>query len=364
MAKTGTQNPGRPVTLQNIADRCGVSRITASCALRGDRKNVSQAVMERIVETARAMGYDPSMATVARRLKYQHVPGQVENHLVALFFPVINDRYWVLIFQGINIVLRREGYGLLLCGEEEAHPALRETLPHVFGRGEVDGAMIAYSQGMGAISERLMGARGFDRRPIVTIAERSLQHASAIVDDRQVGHIAAAHLLDIGHRHLLCFHPTCFSQDSIRSERLKGLEEILQERGIDPLEHLHHAPWVWDDKRGLDAGLRDALNMYPMVTALIFPNDFVGIQAARALVKMGWRIPEDLSVVGVDDTEEWLTTDGRNMLTTVRLPLRKLGEESARLLLRRIRGEATESTVVTLPVELIVRSSTCAPKPA
>jgi DNA-binding LacI/PurR family transcriptional regulator len=71
-----------------------------------------------------------------------------------------------------------------------------------------------------------------------------------------------------------------------------------------------------------------------------------------------------MSLVGVDDSDELLDARDQNIWTTVRLPLRDLGAESARLLMRRIKGEASSGTVITLPVSLVVRGSTCPPKTA
>ena len=348
----------RAVTLQDIADRCGVSRITASCALRGDRKSVSQAVMDKIVKVAREMGYDPALAHAARRLKYQHSPGQVENHLVALFFPLFKEHYWSLIFEGINRVFHEARYGVVLSVAEGREPDFREWLPYVFRRGEVDGALIFAHQDCRVLANSLIDEPGFGSRPIVTMAEQLPGHAAVVVDDRQAGYLAAAHLLELGHRHLLCFHHPEF-QNVILRQRVAGHEQAMRERGLDPGVHLHHAPWVWDDPRGLEPAMEDVLCAFPGVTGIIFPNDNFGIQAVRAVVRLGRRIPEELSVMGVDDSDIWAPAEDRNIWTTVRLPLKELGETSARLLLKRIQGGASDATVETLPATLVTRGSTC-----
>lgn len=350
----------RAVTLQDIADRCGVSRITASCAMRGDRKGVSQAVMDRIVAMARKMGYDPAMGLAARRLKYQHSSMQVENHLVALFFPVFHERYWALIFKGINKVLQNERYGLLLCRPDAEQSEFGESLPYVFRRGEVDGVLVFARADSGVIIQGLADEQGFGARPVVTIAEHLPGHAAVVVDDRQAGFLAASHLLELGHRHLLCFHQSVEPGEILR-QRVAGHEQALREHGLDPVVNLHHAPWIWDDRRGLEATMMEILSRHQEVTGILCPNDNIGIQLARALRALGLRIPEDMSMIGVDDSDEWRDSNDRNIWSTVRLPLEELGEESARLLLKSIRGEVPVETVVTLPVELVARGTCCAP---
>lgn len=107
--------------------------------------------------------------------------------------------------------------------------------------------------------------------------------------------------------------------------------------------------------------MRELLAAQPQVTGLVCPNDNIGIRLARALRACGLRIPKDMSLIGVDDSDEWRDSHDRNIWSTVRLPLEELGAESARLLIKRIRGEVRDETVITLPVTLVARGTCCAP---
>ncbi len=88
-------------------------------------------------------------------------------------------------------------------------------------------------------------------------------------------------------------------------------------------------------------------------------NDIAAIGAIRALMNHGYRVPEDVSVVGFDDIQG--AAFHNPSLTTIRQPLRQMGVVAARILLQRIRGQATFPDVVPIHPELVIRESTCPP---
>jgi LacI family transcriptional regulator len=96
-------------------------------------------------------------------------------------------------------------------------------------------------------------------------------------------------------------------------------------------------------------------------TALICYNDVAAIGAIRAFMDRGLRVPEDISVVGFDDIQG--ASYHNPSLTTIRQPLNQMGIVAARILLQRIRGEATFPRTVPILPELVIRESTCPPVP-
>jgi LacI family transcriptional regulator len=112
---------------------------------------------------------------------------------------------------------------------------------------------------------------------------------------------------------------------------------------------------------GEDGGLPALLRAHPEITAIIAHNDPCAIHAILTLRQAGWRVPEDISVIGCDDTNRLLDATGRNILTTVRLPLCELGRCTAQLLLDRIAGRPIADPPPILPTQLIVRGTTAPP---
>jgi DNA-binding LacI/PurR family transcriptional regulator len=100
------------------------------------------------------------------------------------------------------------------------------------------------------------------------------------------------------------------------------------------------------------------MRAHPEVTAILGWNDGVALHAWYTLEAAGWRIPGEISLIGFDDAAAMPGPDGRNLLTTVRVPLREIGEEAARLITARVTGALPTDEHRTLPTELILRGST------
>lgn len=354
---------GQRVTLQHVAVKCGVSRITVSYALRGERRFVSQATIDRVRAVAGKMGYDPALSASARRLRYQGMEQRVVNYLAAAFFPFgeLQHPYWALILAGLESGFLAQRFGVLssrLDGEESMS---EYKLPYLFHRGDVDGVVVfPTEQRRENLVSILRAEPGFGTRPIISVVEPLAGCSSVLVDDHQVGLLAAGHLLDLGHRSLLAFKSSRYNAVPIR-DRFDGYRKACADRQLNPDDVLCVADWIWEDKRGLDIVLSEVLKRFPGVTGVLCPNDGLGVELARAIRRLGLRIPEDLSLVGVDDCEELEDGTGRNMWTTVQIHLQQFGAEAARLLIHQIVSGSSETEEKRISVELVQRGSTRPP---
>jgi len=356
----GGRRQSRRITMGDIADRCGVSRITVSYALREDRKYVSQARIDEIKRVAAEMGYDMTLAHAARRLRYQNSDERVINHLVALFFPFddFKHRYWSTIFGALQSHLQQSGYAVVCCTPGKREESTFPTFPSVFRRGDVDGVVMFPTEDIREeVIESLRKEPGFSRRPVVSLIESFADCMSVVIDDVQVGELAAGHLLDLGHRHLMAFRSRRFENDMV-IDRLEGFTRAYRARGLDPDKYLHVADWLWDVPMDLSGDFRKRWKKWPMVTGVLCPNDGMGVALARALREEGVVIPQDLSFIGVDDCEQLPSVEHENIWTTVRLPLEKIGKEAADMLIRMIEEPESEVESKKLPVSLAVRHST------
>jgi len=352
------------VTLRDIAKQCGVSKITVSCALRGDRRNCSAQTIERVQAAASAMGYDPARAHMARRLSYARSDRYVLNHLVALFFPFgnLHMHYWALIFEGLQTQLSAQDFGILTCVIDPHRQPRADQFSQPFRRGDVDCALIFPGGEWGrALVKDLRRLPGFGQRPIYTLIETLPGCPALLMDDEQVGYLAAQHLLALGHRELLCFANSRFAAP-ITQHRLDGHRRALTEHGLDPQRSLRIADWIWDDPRGLAAALQDELRKYPGVTGILCPNDGIGIPLCWALRKLGKSVPGDYSLIGTDDSEELLDDVGQNIWTTVRLPLCEIGKLAAGVLLEAFTQPAVVPKPRALTGELVIRGTTAPPR--
>jgi LacI family transcriptional regulator len=362
-----SEQPEKIVRLQDIADHCGIHITTVSLALRGMTKRVNAETMARVQAAAVALGYNPATTHFARRMRAARTGVRLNTHMIATMVPwdFANIHYFYTIFHGILQTLTREGYGVFTTFADDQIPGRDFPSPPALERGELDGAIwLAPTYHLAQTLQSYRG--GVPELPIVTLMHQYPGLPSVVAEDERGAYAAAAHLLALGHRHLLHFHPPGY--DSIATARRRGYARACTEAGLDPTAVLHECKgfqpygkdpaardWVW-------TGLAQSFTEHPDITGILGQSDFVSDQVYDALRLAGLRVPEELSLVGFDDTHVIPGPTGANMLTTVRVPLFDLGVEAARLLLALLRGEAAADTQRVLPVDFVPRASTAPPR--
>jgi DNA-binding LacI/PurR family transcriptional regulator len=352
------------VTLQTIADRVGVSRMTVSNAFsRPDQ--LSHELRERILTTARELGYagpDPAARALARG-STGAVGILLTDSLGEAFADEVATRFLRAVVDG----LAPTGLALTLItatDREDVVPA-RDAA--------IDGALV-YSCRTGSRSRELLLQRPL---PVVFVDQDPQPGIPSVnVDDRAGAYAAARHLADLGHRRVGLFtlvldepagttdDPAAFTMGHPQRQRLDGWLAGLGEAGVRPtVVHVPH-----DDADHADEGASLMLAVEPRVTAVLCFSDVLAFGVLRAARARGLTVPGDLSVVGFDDHP--LAPRSEPPLTTVRQDLTAKGRLAATTLTAAIARARTDGDTRTprarhhlLPTELIVRSST-APPPA
>lgn len=344
-----------PATITDIARKAGVSRTTVCMSLK-DHPRISVETKTLVRSVARDMGYRPDH--VARKLVNKRLGISTAGHIVAMSCSwdfIEAQVYYNRIMQGMLGVLVAEKYSLLA---QYPHEPFQEGLPEVYARGDVDGVVIYGPQK--PTVDALRSDPGFGNRPIVTLMHHQDGCSAVVSDDYPGAYESAAHLISLGHRHILHFiadEPT----DPVRV-RYRAYRKAFEDHGLDPEQYLHHALWLYYDPDANCAAMKRAMEENPGITAVLARTDAAVPTIQWFLQEEGLRIPEDISLIGFDDVAELPGANGQNMLTVVRVPLFDIGAEAARLVVSRARGEASEDEVVELKTNLIVRGST-APAP-
>ncbi len=365
----------RPVTLQDVADRCGVAKATVSRALNGNPE-INSTTAARIRDMAAALGYDPAHFHQARRLAARRSGRRVLNHQVALLLPAYfhTSRYFSELFHGLLNTLTPRGYGISISIIPGSHAdAFPLTFHPGIVRGEIDGVVLVGhpSHDKKVLPQLRRHLRDYPC-PIVTMILPNAGCASVVADDAQGGYLAAQHLIAQGHRHIVYVYDGIEHHGFFR--RRDGLWRALREANIEfdpwtscfpwcgvPIipHHLETTGALLDsDAAGGESSLLRLLREQPDITALLAQNDVTALQIWYLLRSAGYRIPEDISLVGYDDSDPLLDARGRNMLTTIALPLREIGQRAAELLLHQIDTAVVEATGLTLGVELVRRKTT------
>ena len=353
------------VTLQTIADEVGVSRATVSNAYnRPDQ--LSPALRERILGAALRLGYHGPDAA-ARMLRTGRM------HSIGLLFTedlkyVFTDPDTMLFMQGVAETSALAGSGLTLLpvppGMDIEHTAVRTAA--------ADGHLVFSVSDEHPAVDALLSAG----RPVVTVDEPDLGDRSSFVgiDDRLGARLAAAHLIELGHRRvgvLLGRLSTASAAGPVDAEleasmtiriarhRIAGYRDAWDAAGLDPGDLVLWAAGGNDP----DAARTETellLAAHPELTALLCFSDQLAIGASQAAQRLGRSVPDDLSLVGFDDVPRAAAWDPP--LTTIRQPLIDKGRAAADLLLELISGRPPRR--IELPIELVVRASTAPPPPS
>jgi len=190
--------------------------------------------------------------------------------------------------------------------------------------------------------------------PVVTFGYQYPQLSSIDAENWLGAKIAVEHLLDLGHRRIACItNSPHFPGDP--NLRLRGYHDALQQRGVPA-----NPDWVVEGCYTPESGytaMQTLLGLAELPTAVFVGSDVVAFGAMTAVHERGLSIPGDIAFVGFDDVP--LARYAVPPLTTVRMPAVEMGIRAGMLLMERVLDGAAP-THITLPTELIVRSSSCA----
>jgi DNA-binding LacI/PurR family transcriptional regulator len=344
----------RRVRLRDVAERAGVSVGSASQAF-GRPELVSDEVRGRVLAAADELGY-PGPDPAARRLRTGRA-GALGLIFAERLGYQFTDPAAPAFLRGVAVGIEDEPLGLLLIPDSRR----REEAARTVREAAVDGFII-YSSPQNDPRVEAALAR---RLPIVTVDQpRGAQTPFVGIDDRAAARSAAEYLRELGHERVgvLSFVTTLDPRASLALdlsvERLLGYEEGL-DAAWDPSLVRTCRPNAPDPAR--EATL-DLLRLAEPPTAILAMSDIFAIGALQGAAEAGVAVPEELSVVGFDDSP--IAQQASPPLTTVSQPQEEKGRLAARYLLEEVeRGSAASSRSrdTILPTELVVRGSTAPP---
>jgi LacI family transcriptional regulator len=333
-------------TIKDVAREVGVHPSTVSRALDPARRGrIGEPVVRRILEAAERLGYHPD--TVAASLR------SGRSNLVGIIVPDIANPVFSPIISGLESVLSARGYALIVADPQPQRSGDSDIIQRLVAR-RVDGLVLANVALDDDTVERCVSWQV----PVVLVnrAEAEARVPSVVSDDVAGMRLAVAHLLELGHRHILHLAgPQTISTGSLRR---RGFVEAMSAAGLAPVDVDIEEAEAFTRTAGHTAALR-LLARRPQATAVVAANDLLALGVYEALREMGRRCPEDLSVIGHNDMPLVDLVDPP--LSTIRISHREMGEQTGELLLKLIKDVHGEvSHVVTAPL-LVVRRSTQPP---
>lgn len=336
------------VTIRDVAKLAGTSVSAVSVALNSKRNStirVSQATRDRILEAAKQLGYTPHPIALSLATG--------RSKVVGLMLPYADgfadgNPFCTQIMTGVLKEVIRNSYNLMLYTASSGVPMDQAAM--LVG-SRVEGLVLVMPPHQSSVFVKC------EKRdiPYISILRDPEEGAWTVnCDDYQGGRLAAQHLIKLGHRKVA--HLAGTSDVNTSSPRQEGFRDAFREAGIE-IPDKYIVPTGFDWKFGL-AVMEKCLKEWgdDRPTAIFAANDLCAEGAMRAIKAAGLRIPEDISVIGYDDT--WLSSMTQPPMTTVHMPIEPMGEMAAKMLIDRLEGKAPENMQPNFPVSLTVREST------
>jgi len=342
--KTGTpvaRPSGEKISLKFLADHLGLSPATVSLVM--NRSTVADSIpkvtQDQIFAAAQKFNYRPNF--MARSLRTQR------SFTIGVLVPEISEGYETLVLSGIEEHLLREGYFYFVASHHHRLHLIDEY-PRLLLERSVEGLIAVDTPWHHDLAIPVVAVSGHNERKRVT---------NIILDHRRAAELALEHLFKLGHRRIAFIKGQEFSSDT--EARWNAIVEASTQLGLTIDAKL--ITQLEGDTPSPDLGYQvtsGLLAKHEPFSAIFAFNDISAIGAIRALRENGLRVPEDISVVGFDDIQSAAFQNPG--LTTVRQPLRKMGEIAAETVLRRIARENVDHPkLITVEPELVVRESTC-----
>ncbi|WEK53673.1 MAG: GntR family transcriptional regulator [Candidatus Cohnella colombiensis] len=340
---SGRFRPGDKLPSENeLAEQFELSRQTV-------RQSIGELVSEGWLAREQGKGTFVSRNTGERR-------SATGNRTVGIVTTYISDYIFPSIVRGVEATLKEHGYRLLISSTDNRKDRERESIE----------MMLSHSV-CGLIVEPTKSAEGnpnFDNYfaledhgiPLVMINERypDLDCSSVMMDDEAGGWLAVNHLLELGHRRIAAF----FKTDDLQGvARMKGFMRGFRELGLSVDHELLIRYRTEDKEERPHTALGEMLQSAEPPTAIVCYNDQLAVSLLDVIRKYEVSVPEQLSIVGYDDS--YLATATEVKLTTVEHPKSLLGEQAAEMLISLLdKGSKAPSQMKLYSPQLVVRQST------
>lgn len=327
------------ITIKDIAKQAGVSISTVSRVINGS-KPVSSEIRQKVMKIIEDTGYMPN--PIARSLVMK------KSQLIGVVVPDISNTFINEILSGVEEIGRMYNYDTLLCstyGNQEQELRYLNLLKAkqvegiVFMTWDLDDRLIKY------ISQLDI--------PIVLINRNTdkLEIPSVSIDNYSAAYEMTKFLIDNGHRDIALMRRQ--GTDAFTMKIYEGYKKALEDNEIKVDENI-----IYEGEYNVEKGYeltKELIKRDKLPTAIFASNDVMAIGAINALTDNGYKVPQDISVVGFNDIQ--LSSIYRPKLTTIHQPIYDIGAVAIRMIIKKINNEELDSKIVKLPHDLIERES-------
>jgi LacI family transcriptional regulator len=329
-----------PLTLEDIARLSNVSRSTVSRVINA-APNVKDETREKVMQVIQNINFQPNLAARGLAAGQTNIIGLVIPAGVAFVF---TDPYFPLLIQGISIGCNARDHSVMLWLAEPEYG--RRTINQILHNGLVDGVIVSST----LMNDPIIQSLHESKMPFILIGRHPTLDVNYVdVDNARAGQEATRHLLRLGRRRIATI--TGPQNQFASYDRHQGYLSALNERDQPLLPELV-AEGDWTEAGGY-AAMRLLISQQP--DGLVAANDVTAIGALRALREAHLRVPEDVAVIGFDDTPNASRT--QPPLTTIRQPIQAMGTLAVETLIDIINHPGLEPRHIIVATELVIRSS-------
>lgn len=333
----------KEVTIYDIAQLLDLSTATISRALK-DHPAISKNTKKKIQDAAKEMGYRHN--NFASNLRKQ------KTNTIGIIVHELNSNFITSVLAGIEKISTEAGYDLIITHSSESFKKEAANVLNLFHK-RVDGIIASLS----------FDTRGldhfqpfFDKNiPVIFFdrVEEGSDNAKVVIDNYKSGYQATNHLIEQGCKKIVIV--TANLNRNVYSQRFKGYKDALFDHSIAFDESLVLIKDL-SEKCGREAALQ-IMDMHPMPDAAFITNDFSAAVCIKTLKEHGYRIPEDIAIVGFNN--DAISKIVEPQLTTIDYPGIDIGEIAARNLIAHLKGDIkiTQTNTIIVKSELIIRQS-------
>ncbi|MFQ3544655.1 LacI family DNA-binding transcriptional regulator [Halobacillus rhizosphaerae] len=328
-------------TISDVAKLTGLSKATVSRVIN-NHPYISKEKRALVQDAMKELGYFPNPS--ARRLR-----GHITS-TIGVIVPRIVNPFFSYLVNSMEQVAYKNNYQVLMFQSDENIDKELYFL-NLLKTRQVDGII------MTSIENDWDNIEPYTQYGPILLCNEYLSHSNVPtvrLDQTKGTYIGIKHLLDKGHKKIGYCTGGLFAEDGKDKDRNQGYQTALSEAGISV-----NPNWIFINKHTIDDGKRvmsQIMEMDDKPTAIFTGSDEIAAGVIIEAKDHGWRIPEDIAIIGFDDQPIAEMLDPK--LTTIRQPINQMGEKSVEGLITLLKDKNGSVENIELPVELVVRDST------
>ena len=330
------------VTIYDISKALNISASTVSRGLHNNPQ-VRKELRKKIMHTAQEMGYQHNKFAANLRQK--------RTRTIGVIIPRIDSHFMSSVISGMEKAVNNSGYQLLISQSEES-ASLEEANIQALFNSRVDGFLVSLSYETKNIN---VFHNIFKKDIPIVFFDRVFECSncvSVVIDNFKAGYEATKHLIDQGCRKII--HVGGSMNRNVYSDRFRGFRQALAENSLEFNDNSHIITDLMDSSG--EVIIRRLLSGGSMPDGIFTANDTSAVSIICELKKKGYRVPDDVAVVGFNDDPVSRIVEPN--LTTVHYPGRAMGDVAASTMIRILEGTQFEKVnSIILSHDLIIRQS-------